>query len=383
MFNEFQQWLIPAALLVVILLVIFFIVRKKPAAKPHDFGIRREETPEELLPKHTPLMPEFKAEPKPEPVAEPEPKPEPVAEVVPAPQVETVVAPVPPVQEIKPAETTDRRKSDKTIPKRTVPEHLKITKQNFSEFAGERILVAEDNPINQKVIVGLLAGSGIEVVLADDGQEALDILEKDTNFLMILMDAHMPRVDGFEATRIIRTNPLYDHILVVALSGDVAADDIQKMKNAGMSEQLQKPLRMESLYKIIYAYSAKEVPGEESAETSGSNNLDVEEGLQTCGGDKAFYHEILSEFITDYAGSAESLGDLLRTHDFHAADAMLLDIIGVTANIGAGALEETATNLKMALGDTDEKSYFSLFDQYKVQLNRLLHEIREYLVRGM
>jgi CheY-like chemotaxis protein len=270
---------------------------------------------------------------------------------------------------------TNRRKSDFTIPKRAVPEHLKITKQNFSEFAGERILVAEDNPINQKVIVGLLAGSGIDVVLANDGQEALDILEKDTRFLMILMDAHMPRVDGFEATRIIRANPRYDHILVVALSGDVASDDIQKMKSAGMSEQLEKPLRMESLYKIFYAYTTKEADNEAVT----INILDADEGVRMCGGDESFYREILSEFMRDYADSAQRLGELLRFHNREDADALLLDIIGVTANIGGRTLGESASDLKRALSDTDERSYFALYDRYKVLFNRLMQEIREYL----
>lgn len=272
-------------------------------------------------------------------------------------------------------ESTNRRKSDITIPKRPVPEPIHITKQNFSEFAGERILVAEDNPINQKVIVGLLAGSGIDVVLANDGQEALDILENDTNFLMILMDAHMPRVDGFEATRIIRANPRYDQILVVALSGDVGADDIQKMKSAGMSEQLEKPLRMESLYKIFYAYTTKIT----KQETVVPGILDHDEGLQICGGDENFYREILAEFLSDYGDSAEKLGELLRAHDLHSADALLLDIVGVAANIGAHPLVDIASHLKHALHDTDEKSYFSLYDRYKVQLNRLTQEIRGYL----
>jgi CheY-like chemotaxis protein len=215
--------------------------------------------------------------------------------------------------------------------------------------------------------------------MANDGQEALDILENDTNFVMILMDAHMPRVDGFQATRIIRANPQYDHILVVALSGDTAADDIQKMKNAGMSEQLEKPLRMESLYKIIYAYTGKETDKKEPAEAVMTKNLDTEKGAQTCGGDDNFYREILSEFMADYANSSDTLGELLRANNMQAADALLLDIIGVAENIGAHPLGEIASNMKLALTDTHEQNYFSLFDQYKVHLDRLMQDIRAYL----
>lgn len=366
MFNDPLLMSIAAVAIVLLILGLLIIKKistpKNPIDEPEKNDITKVAVREKIE-----AVPEIKEEPEIEPLSE--------IPVFGTEEGEFITAtPIPEDQAL-----TDRRKSDKTIPKRSVPPHEKITKQNFSEFAGERILVAEDNLINQKVLVGLLAGSGIELVLANDGQEALDILENDTNFLMILMDAHMPRVDGFEATRIIRTNPKYDHILVVALSGDTAADDIQKMKNAGMSEQLEKPLRMDSLYNIIYAYSGKETPKDEFVESVMMKNLDSDKGIQTCGGDESFYREILSEFITDYGDSSDKLGELLRSHNLQDADSLLLDIIGVAENIGAHSLGEIASNLKLSLSDTDERSYFSLFDHYKVRLDRLVQDIREYV----
>ncbi|MDD5159009.1 MAG: response regulator [Sulfuricurvum sp.] len=369
MFNEFQQEIIITVAVVVAILVVYFIFKRSstpqiPSEKPEKHDI-----PEVAAQEKVTVAPEIKEEPQAKPLPE---IPLPVKE-------ERDFEGITPAHEDTFKDVTSRRKSDKTIPKRSVPEHGKITKQNFSEFAGERILVAEDNIINQKVLLGLLAGSGIELIMANDGQEALDILENDTNFLMILMDAHMPRVDGFEATRIIRENPKYDHILVVALSGDTASDDIQKMKSAGMAEQLEKPLRMESLYKVIYAYSGKETQKDESIEVNLRKNLDVEKGLQTCGEDENFYREILAEFMLDYANSSDKLGELLRSNNLQDADAYLLDIIGVTENIGAHPLGEIASNMKLALSDPHEQSYFILFDQYKIQLERLKQDIREYL----
>lgn len=365
MFNESQ--IIVAVAVVVCILAFYLIFKKSSTPKPPVEVSEKRDRPEVAVQEKPQAVPAIKEEPKTEPLRE-----------IPSYEKEEVPEPITPPFEDK-AKEVGRRKSDSTIPKRPVPEHGKITKQNFSEFAGERILVAEDNIINQKVILGLLAESGIELVMANDGQEALDILENDTKFLMILMDAHMPRVDGFQATRIIRANPKFDHILVVALSGDIAADDIQKMKDAGMSEQLAKPLRMEALYDIIYAYAGKGTQKNELAEAVKTKSLDVDKGLQTCGGDRDFYREILAEFMTDYADSSDKLGGFLRSNNMQDAGAYLLDIIGVTANIGARPLGEIASNIKQALGDTHEQSYFSLFDQYKVQLNRLMQEIREYL----
>jgi CheY-like chemotaxis protein len=267
------------------------------------------------------------------------------------------------------------------ISKRDVPPHAKISKKNFQEFAGTRILVAEDNLINQKVIQGLLSDSGIDVVMADDGQNALDILQNDNHFNIILMDAHMPRLDGFETTRIIRANPAYSHIVVVALSGDTASDDIKKMIDAGMEEQLEKPLRMDALYDVIYAYTGEkeENNSDDFIEIIVTKELDGIKGLGVCGGDERFYREILNEFVTTYSDSSEKIYELLQENQMQEVDKLLLDIIGISANIGADSLKEVAINLKDALLDTEEKSYLTLAQMYEGHLQRLLKDIKDYL----
>ncbi len=284
-------------------------------------------------------------------------------------------------QDIKQIEEEKVTSPAKKIRKRSVPSHTKITKQDFKEFAGTRILVAEDNLINQKVITGLLADTGIEITLADDGQEALDILKSDSDFTIILMDAHMPRVDGFEATRTIRANPNYAHIVVVALSGDTAADDIAKMTQSGMQEHLEKPLRMDALYDILYAYTGneQEINSEVYIHIVATKELNGNKGLEICGGDEEFYHEILNEFVTTYEYSTDRLCELLENKELVQADKLLLDIIGVTANIGADSLNTIASTIKEALKDTDEKSYLTLLENYKEHLQELIADIKEYI----
>ena len=284
-------------------------------------------------------------------------------------------------QSSKTAAQEESKPSQKSRPKRDVPPHGKITKENFKEFAGIRILVAEDNLINQKVISGLLADTGIEITIADDGQDALDILEKDSDFAFILMDAHMPRVDGFEATRIIRQNPEYDQILVVALSGDTAADDIKKMRDAGMEEQLEKPLRMDALYDILYAYTVPqtdESDSDEYIEVVMTEELNGNKGLEICGGDENFYNEILDEFVNSYSKSAEKLNNLIQNKELEHADRFLLDIVGITANIGADALHDIAQKLKEAIQNTQSQDFLRLLKEYEQHLTLLLKDIKEY-----
>lgn len=260
-----------------------------------------------------------------------------------------------------------------------VPPHGKITKNNFAEFSGIKILVAEDNAINQKVISGLLAGSGIEITMANDGQIALEILEENNDFNLILMDAHMPRIDGFQATRVIRANPLYEHIVVVALSGDTAVDDIRKMKNAGMEEFLQKPLHMNDLYDVFYAYTKEDSQNDEFIDVVRTQALNGEQGLKVCGGDDDFYKDILQDFIKNYTNSSSELLGFIERNDLVSADAILLDLIGITANIGANTMHDITLELREAIRDTEEKSYTILLEEYKEHLVILESDIKGYI----
>lgn len=366
-----------AAVLILLLLVL---MRKKAKTQPvvEETGdVRAPETGE--TPVETaavieePVLPEAAAPVEEAPAEAPDAAEAEAVAAEPAasePSEETV-SPQPQEPEQAPAPLLSRKKRQPRT------DREKVVKEDFCDFSGERLLVAEDNLINQKVIVKMLADSGIEVVIANDGQEALDILAGDSDFRLILMDAHMPNVDGFEATRIIRANPQYDHIAVSALSGDVAADDIRKMQEAGMEAQLEKPLRMDALYDVMYTYF--DLPGEEAAPAGSaaddSDELHASEGLDISGGDKALYMEILHEFVEMYGGSDAVIGAHLANGDLDAAKALMLDISGIAANIGADQLAETAGKLREALLANDESEYMALNQRYKEHLQALLIEI--------
>ncbi len=293
-----------------------------------------------------------------------------------------------PVEKEAPIEIKIASTTAKKVTKRDVPAHGKIVKADLTIFAGTKILVAEDNMINQKVIKGLMGDSGMELTMADDGQIALDILEKNSDFHIVLMDAHMPNVDGFEATRIIRANPNYEHILVVALSGDTAVDDIRKMREAGMEEQLAKPLKMDSLYDVLYAYGVLNEAGAEEevvVETSSASaskfvELNIEQGLETFGGDEDFYKEEgLTPFIQAYENIADVVDDLVINEEFDKLNGLLHDVLGVSGSIGALKLQANTTTMKESIKETQGESYGDFSDAYREQVARLVKEIKEYI----
>jgi len=285
-------------------------------------------------------------------------------------------------EEIKEVETKPESKQGSTQRvKRELVHHDKITRDDFSIFKNVKILIAEDNIINQKVITSLLSSSGIYITITNDGQECLDILKDDSDFSLIFMDAHMPIIDGFQATRLIRQNPDYNHLPIVALSGETAADDIKNMMNVGMEAHLEKPLRMGPLYDILYMYTTGEEGKENSIQPNHntSQEFDSNKGLSICGEDKEFYLEILNDFLSKYTDSAVKLQKYINDTNSADADKMLLDISGVAANIGADNLHTIALDLKDSISHPSDLEYISYLKEYKRSLTKVCEAINKYI----
>jgi len=397
-------WIGIAVALLIIIVLLFGARRKKAPFESIPTAEKRPWEPQAAPAAEAPAVSETKAPAEAVPAEEEIPAELPAVEEAPV-----AVAPVEEyVEELPAAETPSvAAEAEAEIPreaetapaavettapvvtrkKRDLPADLgQVTKERLAEFSGNRLLIAEDNLINQKVISRLLEGSGMEIVIANNGQEALDILGDDPSFNMVLMDAHMPIKDGFQATREIRENPRYDAIVVVALSGDVGSDDIRKMRDAGMEEQLAKPLRIEALYDVMYQYL--DLAGEDVDEVRESMPeremqravavLDTEEGLEICGGDREMYTEILDEFTATYGSAGTLVHAYLQADDDDNLVALMLDIKGVAANIGADALSEAAETLREAVLINRTDVYARLGDEFGAELMRALTAIDDF-----
>lgn len=128
-----------------------------------------------------------------------------------------------------------------------------ITEHTLPEFRRKlNILLAEDNPVNQKVAIHLLQKKGHRVTVAENGRQALEILERE-KFDLVLMDVQMPEMDGFEATRQIRQREKSsgEHLPVVAMTAHAMKGDREKCLEAGMDDYVAKPLYPEELYRVI------------------------------------------------------------------------------------------------------------------------------------
>ena len=126
----------------------------------------------------------------------------------------------------------------------------------LDEYAGTRILLAEDEPINQEVSRVLLEDAGLTVDIAEDGQQALALAKQNT-YALILMDMQMPHMNGVEATMAIRALPTYTQTPILAMTANAFDDDRQICLNAGMDDHISKPVDPDRLYKTLLAWLEK------------------------------------------------------------------------------------------------------------------------------
>jgi PAS domain S-box-containing protein len=137
----------------------------------------------------------------------------------------------------------------RTLP--VLPGAEPLRSDTLGQLRGRRVLVVEDNAFNQAVIVELLAAVGIRTQVANHGLEALQILESDSQFDIVLMDVMMPGIDGHEATRRIRRHPQLSGLRIAAMTANAGADDRQRCIESGMDDFHAKPVDPASLYAML------------------------------------------------------------------------------------------------------------------------------------
>src|SRR4029079_14498626 len=198
----------------------------------------------------------------------------------------------------------------------------------IAKVKGARLLLVEDNDLNQELATELLRNAGIGVVVANHGQEALDILAQDSRFDGILMDCQMPVMDGYTATREIRRNKAYENLPIVAMTANAMAGDREKVLGAGMVDHIAKPLNVDAMFTTIAkwikpgarAASPPKAPEREPAATRDGvpgalPGIDVKAGLATTMSDQNLYVRLLAKFRDGW----KDFADRFRAAQGHTA----------------------------------------------------------------
>ncbi|WP_050759411.1 response regulator [Luminiphilus syltensis] len=234
-------------------------------------------------------------------------------------------------------------------------------KQAVKEFAAElrgaQVLLVEDNEINQELAVEILTTHGMTVQVANNGQEALDLIAAH-QFDGVLMDCQMPVMDGYEATRHIRNNPATKDLPVLAMTANAMVGDKEKVIEAGMNDHIAKPINLADLFKTMAKWIS---PANPVAEPEASAELPIEEealpelpgidtnrGLGTTGGNMKLYRRLLGKFRDGNVNFEKEFSAALDAGDQDTATRLAHTLKGVSGNIGALELQAEAGKLEHA-----------------------------------
>jgi two-component system sensor histidine kinase/response regulator len=121
---------------------------------------------------------------------------------------------------------------------------------------GTRVLLVEDNEINQEVAIGLLEDAAIQVDLAENGEIAVQ-MSRQNDYDVVLMDMQMPVMDGIEATREIRSDPRLRHLPIIAMTANAMATDREKCLDAGMNDHIGKPIDPDQLFSVLLRWAGR------------------------------------------------------------------------------------------------------------------------------
>ena len=247
---------------------------------------------------------------------------------------------------------------------------------------GARILLVEDDKINQQVALEILEHEGFRVVCVDDGKQAYEIVQK-TQFDIVLMDIQMPVMDGFASTQSIRSlNDNISKIPIIAMTAHALKGEREKCLNAGMNDYLTKPIDHQILFSILkkwIPHKKRELP----IITKNNNDLylkteipniegiDVDSGLKRVFNNKKTYKKILYDFYTNYENISQKIKQEYINGNFEYCEKMSHKIKGVAGNIGAMVLHKLSNQLELNFKSQKFEQIDSLLEQFEQNLNTI------------
>ncbi|HLF30953.1 MAG TPA: response regulator, partial [Xanthomonadales bacterium] len=214
---------------------------------------------------------------------------------------------------------------------------------------GAHLLLVEDNAVNQEIAVEILSDAGVRVDVANNGVEAIDKVQQ-ANYNAVLMDCQMPLMDGYEATRRIRTDARFRDLPIIAMTANVMAGDRELCIDAGMNDHVGKPIDVNELFSTLARW-IKPANGEVTATTAEVDQedsaihipgVDVEKALRRVGGSIKLYKILLSRFRETQTDTVQLIKEALDRADIEMATREAHTLKGLAGSIGATALAECA-----------------------------------------
>ena len=251
-----------------------------------------------------------------------------------------------------------------------------------ADLGGVRVLLVEDNEINQQLASALLNRVATKVSIAADGVEALKLLEQKT-FDVVLMDMQMPNMDGLEATRRIRKIAALGGLPIIAMTANAMFGDRERCLEAGMNDYISKPIHAETMYAAIARWTGRDggallAEAEKQPVSQLIPVLDTGKAIANMGSED-IYLIVLEKFISNQGKAAQTIADALAANDSKAAARLVHTLKGLAATIGAGKLSELVHQMEQAIHSADSLLCGQLLATVEAEFVRVIAEVDVYL----
>jgi len=245
------------------------------------------------------------------------------------------------------------------------------SRRQDTNLDGMWVLLVEDNAINQQLAIELMQSQGVQVEVANNGKEAVDILlaAPDGRYHAVLMDLQMPVMDGYQATRILRAEPRYFSLPIIAMTAHALVEERERCLALGMNDHVSKPIEPNELYAVLARHyhgpnatvSVLPTPTPLPAKQAAAPlpfilGLDTSAGLRRCGGKTDFYIELLSRFTRDYANACTTFDQLLSLHQMKDAELMAHTLKGLAGSLGANGIQDICEEMESACKRADAEA---------------------------
>jgi PAS domain S-box-containing protein len=294
--------------------------------------------------------------------------------------------------------------------------------EQSARLRGARILLTEDNDINQQIAIELLEGAGATVQVANNGREAVELLSTGPQpppFDVVLMDLQMPEMDGYQATAKLRGDARFANLTIIAMTAHATMEERQRCLAAGMNDHISKPIDPGNLFETVGRFykpleatvQARTPPGAQTSKSAVSQvsqpaaahtaqrpadlaigdtagletcatiaGLDVKDGLTRVAGNRKLYLKLLRQFVAQQAPAVAQISEAISKSDIALAERLAHTLKGVAGNIGAKPVQTAAGVVeklihdRAAAADTE-----SALRQAAVALDPLLAQLRNAL----
>ncbi|PKF76415.1 hybrid sensor histidine kinase/response regulator [Vibrio sp. vnigr-6D03] len=292
--------------------------------------------------------------------------------------------------------------------------------EDNDEFNGLQVLLTEDNEINQQIAFELMSGKGMEVTIANNGKEALEHLsasgDGEVPFDIIFMDLQMPVMDGYEASKRIRSNSRYADTPLVAMTAHAMVEERERCLNLGMNDHISKPIDPETLYQLIRKWAGEKLKvlqmalpkpdvEQEEVEQTASNHeelpkavnveregkekpvkrenrtlydldaIDYKNALLRVGGNETLFKKLLGQLINKEIDFRKRIDIMLEKQDKGGASMAAHTLKGSGANMGLMRLSDMASRLEILIDGEKQDETSTLLDEIEEYIHVLFADI--------